>query len=116
MSDDILKQVRVNEIAFDPNTIITTAKLFMRDRGETTFQLGGEDVVRHLTMIVGVAFGKLCTVEDDEGYLKDELWECDVIIRPYKKHVGYKVKGHTANQILCSGGLDARSFEEEIPL
>lgn len=116
MSDDIMDQVRVNEIAFDPNTIITTAKFFIRDRGETTFHLGGEDVVRHLTMVVGVAFSKLCAIEDDEGYLKDELWECDVIIRPYKKHAGYKGKGHRADQILTSGGLDARSFEEEIPL
>lgn len=113
----IVDTARMMEIGLDPNAILTTAKLFMRDRGETTLHPpGGEPVVRHLTMVVGVAFDKLCVIEDAEGFLKDELWECDVIIRPYKKHAGYKVKGHRADQILTSGGMDARAFEEEIPL
>lgn len=118
MSDDILDQARVLDIGLDPNAIMTVGKVFFRDRGESTFQMqGGGDVVRHLTMIAGVVFDKVGTVEiDDAGNLKDELWECDVIIRPYRRFVGYKFKGHRADQLLTSGGLDGRSFEEEIPL
>lgn len=83
-------------------------KIFLRRRRKI------DDDVGDPTLIAGLLFGL-----DWQGQDDDEMWECEINIKPTRrfidKDVGIEnIKGLNINQILCSGWGDRENYKEVI--
>lgn len=94
------------------DAVTTEAKLFFRDTGE---EVNGIKVRLVLGLIVDD--GNIMTHEHSKNDgMEDELWECEVTIKPRRKYHGTNMYGSGADGVLTSGGLNPGNYTLHWPV